>query len=183
MWWHIPLISEGTSRWFMWITDKFCLHNELWASYIRRTHLKETWREGDRENTPFSNHSTVWMVGESPFSKFLEFFLVSQQHMWEKFQGGGGEVVGQAWEEHISGATATLPAREDGRLTCMLGTKQECRLWPSIVIFGITEVTLGKQWAAMDESITKPLMWYSADRQPRDWGMRHHPPSSLSETI
>ena len=57
----------------------------------------------------------------------------------------GWWLVGQAWEEHISGATATLPAREDGCLTCMLGTKQECRLWPSIVIFGITEVTLGKQ--------------------------------------
>lgn len=82
----------GTSRWFMWITDKFCLHNELWASYIMRTHLKETWREGDRENTPFLCHSTVWMVGESPFSKFLEFFLVSQRHMREKFQGGGREV-------------------------------------------------------------------------------------------
>lgn len=35
----------------------------------------------------------------------------------------------------------------------------------------------------MDESVTKPPMWYAADRQPRDRGMRHHPPNPLSEAI
>lgn len=38
-----------------------------------------------------------------------------------------------------------LPARKDGGITHMLEMKRECCLWPSTVISGITEVTLGKQ--------------------------------------
>lgn len=37
-----------------------------------------------------------------------------------------------------------LPAREGGYITYMIETTRERRLWPSTVISGITEVTLGK---------------------------------------
>lgn len=166
----------------MWITDKFCLDNELWASYIRRTHLKETWKEGDRENTPFSSMDG----GRVSFLK-VPGVLSGQSTAHERkvpgwWRGGYRPSMGgtHIWSYSYM---IILSAREDGRLTYILEMKRECRLWPSIVIFGITEVTLGKQWAAMGESVTKPSMWYSADRQSRDWGMRHRPPSSLSEAI